>query len=176
MRRIGDKVTLGLVAGVGGCIVALPLDYWLSKCGLSRIPWIERATGVTVSKASHGQVDARVLGVLTSLAMGGICSVGQVYMYAVTGKDSRYLKATGYGFLTWMGVHGLGSRITGAFGPKDSPARASALSLFTNLAHSFLSAKIIEVLGDESVYPPGERSGMGSARMPVSKCCTGPGK
>lgn len=152
MIVLKDRLALGTIAGITGGIVSFCAQYPLYRIGWSLSTWPQRATGATVSKAYYNSTGARPLGMLTMIGISALFGIAQTYIYSVTGKDYRLLKASGFGVMSWLGVHGLGSRLTYSFDPKDSSPKTSGLSLFTNFVHALVTSEMINKLGDKSLF------------------------
>lgn len=149
---IKDRIALGIFAGLTGGMTAVSVQYGLYKLGFSNKSWLGKASGATVSKAFHSNPDSVPLGLLTSLTLSILGGITQVYLLSVTGKDYRILKAGGLAILSWLGIHGLGSRVTYNFDPADSPPKSSGVSLLCNLIDYTVASEFVAMVGDERLF------------------------
>jgi YD repeat-containing protein len=149
MRKITDRFTLGLVSGIIGGAVGHALESGAKKLGISRRDWTDCATAATVAKKYSRKPGDTIIGVFTSLSLGGIMGIPQSYILSLTGKDHLVSKSLAHGVNTWLGYHGLGSRITKTF---DYKPKESGVSLLNNLIAASVSAQLITRLGDDRIF------------------------
>lgn len=152
MRKIKDRITLGIVSGLLGTALKIASDEFFLRKKVSKRSFRETASGVWVNtqrqaKSPYGQI----LGSLLDLGMGMVGSVGQVYLLSKTGKDNLFTKGTFFGIA-------YGSIITATLSalpankvkPKDAKSNLSYMA--SHAIFGLTTTYAISALGDKSLW------------------------
>lgn len=156
MKKIKDRITLGIVSGLLGTALKIASDEIFLSNKISKRSFRETASGVWVStrrqaKSPYGQI----LGSLLDLGMGMVGSVGQVYILSKTGKDNLFVKGTFFGIAYGSFITaGLSALPTNKVRPKDAESNLSYMA--SHALFGLATTYAILALGDKSLWdvPP----------------------
>ncbi len=156
MKKINDRIYLGMISGIVGLIVLMGSDIFSSKMRISQRSYATTAAGVWVSSRRQAEKwQGQLLGTMMNIGLSMVGGVSAVKILTTFGRDKLIPKGI------FLGVT-FGSMITAIISgfaqnkvkPKDANSNLSYLlshALF-GLASVFTAAK----LGDNSLFdtPP----------------------
>lgn len=156
MKKIKDRMTLGIVSGLVGTILKIASDEVFLRTKISQRSFRETASGVWVSsrrqaKNPYGQL----LGAIMDLGLGMVGSVAQVQILSKTGKNNLFTKGTFFGVTFGAMITAMLSGFnTNKVKPKDSKSNLSYL--ISNTIFGLSTTYSAALLGDESLWdaPP----------------------
>lgn len=156
MKKIKDRITLGIVSGLFGTVLKIASDEIFLRKNISKRSFRETASGVWVStrrqaKSPYGQI----LGSFLDLGMGMVGSVGQVYILSKTGKDNLFAKGTFFGIAYGSIITaGLSAFPRNKVKPKDAQSNLSYM--ISHGLFGLATTYAISALGDKSLWdvPP----------------------
>lgn len=156
MKKIKDRVTLGIVSGLIGTIIKTGSDEFFLWKKVSQRSFRVTASGVWVdTKRQASSPYGQILGTIMDLGLGMVGSIVQVYILSKTGKNNLFAKGTLFGMT-------FGSTITAmlsGFGsnkvkPKD--ARSNLSYVISSGIFGIVTTYAAALLGDDSLWdaPP----------------------
>jgi len=156
LKKIKDRITLGIVAGLLGTIVKTASDELFLRQKASKRSFRVTAAGVWVNTKRQASTPyGQTLGAIMDLGLGMVGAVGQVYILSKTGKDNLFAKGSLFGMT-------FGSTITAmlsGFGsnkvkPKD--AKSNLTYIFGSGIYGLATTYAAALLGDDSLWdtPP----------------------
>lgn len=156
MKKIKDRITLGIVAGLVGTVIKTASDQFFLNKKISRRSFRETASGVWVSsrkeaKSPYGQI----LGQIMDLGLGMVGAVAQVHLLSKTGKNNLFAKGTFFGITFGATITAMLSGFnTNKVKPKD--ARSNLSYIISNAFFGLGTTYAASLLGDESLWdaPP----------------------
>ncbi len=114
VRKIDDRVVLGLVSGTIGNIAKDLSNYVLYKLGVTSRLYGHLAAGLLTEQRHVKKPTGFAIGQLADFAIGAGLGVPIVYALALTGKDYASLKGAAIGSGAWVAGFGfLGARSAG---------------------------------------------------------------
>jgi hypothetical protein len=152
MKKIKDRMTLGIVSGLFGTILKIASDEVFLRTKISQRSFRETASGVWVSsrrqaKNPYGQL----LGAIMDLGLGMVGSVAQVQILSKTGKDDLFTKGAFFGVTFGATITAMLSGFnTNKVKPKDSKSNLSYL--ISNTIFGLGATYSAALLGDESLW------------------------
>lgn len=156
MKKIKDRMTLGIVSGLIGTILKTASDEVFLRANISKRSFRETASGVWVSsrrqaKNSYGQL----LGAIMDLGLGMTGAVAQVQILSKTGKNNLFTKGAFFGVTFGATITAMLSGFnTNKIKPKDSKSNLSYV--ISNAVFGVAATYSAALLGDESLWdaPP----------------------
>lgn len=156
VKKIKDRVTLGIVAGLAGTVLKTISDEIFLRKEISKRSFRETASGVWVStkreaKSPYGQI----LGSIMDLGLGMVGSIAQVHLLSKTGKNNLAAKGTFFGITFGATITAMLSGFnSNKVKPKD--ARSNLSYLISNTFFGLGTTYAAALLGDESLWdaPP----------------------
>jgi hypothetical protein len=151
--KIKDRVTLGVIAGLGANIVKLGVEqFFVSRKMASQIG-ITKAAGIHLHKTDINSTRGKAVGILTDMTIAATLGVAGTYLLTHTGRDNKFLKALALGNISWSFMYGfLGSM--GASSVKKSDPKTSLTQWFSHTAFSLTKLYLIDKLGDQRLFKP----------------------
>jgi uncharacterized membrane protein YeaQ/YmgE (transglycosylase-associated protein family) len=152
MKKIKDRMTLGIVSGLLGTILKVASDEIFLRTKISQRSFRETASGVWVSsrrqaKNPYGQI----LGAVMDLGLGMVGSIAQVQILSRTGKDNLFTKGAFFGVTFGAVITAMLSGFnTNKVKPKDSKSNLSYL--ISNTIFGLGITYSASLLGDESLW------------------------
>lgn len=152
MKKIKDRITLGIVAGLTGTILKTISDEIFLRKKISQRSFRETASGVWVSsrreaKNPYGQI----LGFIMDLGLGMAGAVAQVHLLSKTGKNNLVAKGTFFGVTFGAIITAMLSGFnTNKVKPKDS--RSNLAYVISNAIFGLSTTFAATLLGDESLW------------------------
>lgn len=156
MKKIKDRMVLGIVSGIVGTILKTGSDEFFLRKKISQRSYRETAAGIWVNKRSEAKKPyGQVLGTIMDLGLGMAGSIGQVYILTKTGKNNLVTKGVFFGVTFGAVITAMMSGfITNKVKPKDARSNLSYIisDIFYGLGTTFTTS----ILGDESLWdtPP----------------------
>lgn len=156
MRKINDRIYLGMISGTAGLIVLTIIDVISSRMGLSQRAYRTTAAGVWVSSRRQAEKwQGQLLGVIMNLGMSMVGGVLGVNLITKFGRNKLVSKGLFFG-ITY------GSVITAILSgfpnnkvrPKDANSNLSYL--LSHAAFGLVSIFTSAMIGDKSLFdtPP----------------------
>lgn len=152
MRKIRDRILLGVVSGLLG---ALPADF-LNKIqynlGLTDRKYNEMASSLFTKK--NKSTTGKILGSIANETLNASVGVTTTYTLSATGRDHAILKGVGVGMVYWFGLYGLTSGL--GLLPKSKKPLTPLLSFVDHVIGGASIGLIVSKLGDDSLFPDKE--------------------
>lgn len=151
MKKIKDRMILGVVAGLGANVVKLTLSKIFQKLNWAEIGGPERAAGMLIPPHTLIRKKGKVVGYLADAVISGAIGTASVYAFSILGKEKAILKGTLSGQAAWTFLYGvlgtMGATKVGPLGPN------TVLSEFvSHTAYGATLAFIITKLGDSGLF------------------------
>lgn len=156
MKKINDRILLGMVSGAAGMVALTLVDVISSKMKISQRSYRTTAAGVWVSSRKEAEKwSGQLLGVMMNIGLSMAGGVGVVKMLNVFGRDKLVSKGiffgTTFGSITTSILSGF---VNNKVKPKDALSNLSYLLSHAafGLVTTFTAAKI----GDDLLFdtPP----------------------
>ena len=156
MKKIKDRMTLGIVSGLFGTILKIASDEVFLRMKISKRSFRETASGVWVSSRRQAKnPSGQLLGTIMDLGLGMMGSIAQIQILSKTGKDNLLTKGTFFGITFGATITAMLSGFnTNKVKPKDSKSNLSYL--ISNTIFGLATTYSAALLGDESLWdaPP----------------------
>ncbi|KJS82957.1 MAG: hypothetical protein JM58_13555 [Peptococcaceae bacterium BICA1-8] len=153
MKKIKDRITLGIVAGVLANVVKQGLSYVFKKLKLINITAPDKAAAMFISKRKTKKPAGSIVGIVADFCIACKLGILLVYVLSATGKDNHLLKGWSIGSLAWTLMYGFLSRMGGT-GFSQMKPRDSLSGYFTHAIFGLAVAELIVRLGDEKLFKP----------------------
>lgn len=168
MKKIKDRMLLGVIGGVAGNLVKLSLGYYFKKKKLAEIDGPERAAGMLVPPHTIFTKEGKIVGYLADGAVGSLLGVSMVYLLSITGKNQGVLKGAATGQAMWTFLYGvlgtLGATKVNAATPK------TVLSEYiSHTAYGLVTACVVLGLGEKGLFDGTIPLYAGCTKVQVSK-------
>lgn len=156
VKKIQDRITLGIVSGLIGTILKTAMDEVFLRNKISKRSFRETASGVWVSsrreaKSPYGQI----LGQIMDIGLGTVGAVAQVQILSKTGKNNLPAKGAFFGITFGALITAMLSGFnTNKVKPKDALSNLSYI--ISNTIFGLSTTYAVSLLGDESLWdaPP----------------------
>lgn len=151
MRKIKDRLLLGVVAGLGANLIKNGFGRIAKRKKWAEIDGAERAAGMLVPPHTLATTQGKVIGYIADSVIGGLLGVATVYALGVTGKNSAILKGALTGQATWTTLYG----VLGTLGAtKVSPVSPNTVitELVGHTVYGMATALLAVKLGDPGLY------------------------
>ena len=102
MRKVKDRMLLGIIAGLGGNVVKLTLSTIFQKLKWAEIGGPERAAGMLIPPHTLMHRKGRLVGYLADSVVSGLIGTASVYAFSTFGKNKAIIKG-----LLLVNPHGL---------------------------------------------------------------------
>lgn len=156
MKKIKDRVTLGIVSGLIGTILKTASDEAFLRKKISQRSYRETASGVWVSSRREAKSPSgQILGIIMDVGLGMVGAVAQVQILSKTGKDNLTTKGTFFGITFGAIITAMLSGFNlNKVKPKD--ARSNLSYVVSNAIYGLGTTYSASLLGDESLWdaPP----------------------
>ncbi|MFZ7102244.1 MAG: hypothetical protein ACOWWO_06200 [Peptococcaceae bacterium] len=153
MRKIQDRITLGITAGLLANMIKQSLSYILKKTGLVEITAPDKAGAMFVSKKTTQKPHGTLVGIIADFCIACELGIALTYYISATGKDNYLLKGLSMGSMCWAAMYGLLSRLGGTGFNLIKP-RDSISGFITHGVFGLAAAKLIVSLGEGSLFKP----------------------
>lgn len=151
MKRIADRLLLGVLAGLGGNVVKLLIGRMAVRLGYAEIDGPQRATGMLVPSHKVADPLGKAVGWLADGVIGIMLGVGMVYVLSVSGKDQAVLKGTLAGQVMWTALYGVLATM-GATKVKPVSPKTVLSEFIGHTAYGAVTAALVTNLGDEGLF------------------------
>ncbi len=152
MRKIRDRVLLGILCGIGGGLVKNAVGQLLVEKNIAEYGGPVRAAGMLVPAHKIATPMGRMVGWIADMSISGALGVASVYILSTTGKGKAPLKgALISGAAAWTTLYG----VLGTMGATQvqNPAPKTVLSeFFVHTIYGAVTATIATYLGHEDLY------------------------
>lgn len=156
MKKIKDRVTLGIVSGLIGTIVKTVSDELFLRKKASQRSFRVTAAGVWVdTKRQASTPYGQTLGAIMDLGLGMVGAVGQVYILSKTGKNNLFAKGSLFGMTFGSSITAMLSGFSAnKVKPKD--AKSNLTYIFSSGIFGVVTTYAAALLGDDSLWdaPP----------------------
>lgn len=154
MKKIEDRLTLGIVTGLIASVLGRLLNALQYKAKLSNSKYGQMAAGLFISKNKINTKEGKLLGSIgnhiLTVTMGTIVT----YTLSSTGRDKGILKGIAIGSLYWLVLYGFAPQL--GITTKAKKPLTPLLSFVDHLIFGCLSAIVVSKLGDDSLFPDNE--------------------
>lgn len=165
MKKLKDRILLGLVSGLVGGVVKNIAGEALVKRGYSEYSGPQRAAGILVPAHKITTTGGKIIGWLAEASISGLLGIATVYTLSLTGKDKALLKGI---FLTggtaWTALYGA----MGTVGATrvQSPMPKTVIS--ESITHGLYGAATAD---GGLAHPPGDRPGLSPQNWRAHRLC-----
>lgn len=150
MKKIKDRVLLGVIAGMLGSVPGRVLNKIEFEVGITDSRYEEMAAKLFVSnKDAHSQ-RGKAVGKIANGLLTNAVGISTAYTLSATGRDYALLKGIGITSLAWLGIYGLSTQ---AQVRKSKKPLAALLSYMDHIIFGATTALVVKNLGDESLFP-----------------------
>lgn len=159
MRKISDRIILGMVGGMISDVIARLINAAEYEKGLTDIRYNQMASSLFFPKNKLNTTQSKLLGGIINNINVSAVGIIICYVLSTTGRDKASVKGMGIGALTWLMIQGVFSKQV--LGINSKKPLVPFLSLFDHLLYGFLTANIISHLGDDKLFPPFHKKNAG---------------
>ncbi|UWG97698.1 hypothetical protein LPY66_02365 [Dehalobacter sp. DCM] len=169
MKKIKDRITLGIVSGLLGTVLKTASDEIFLRKKISQRSFRETASGVWVSSRKEAKNPyGQILGQIMDIGLGMLGAIAQVQILSKTGKNNLFAKGAFFGITYGSIVTAMLSGFdTNKVKPKD--ARSNLSYVISHAIYGLGTTYATSLLGDESLWdaPP-----MNNYVQPTTKTTT----
>jgi hypothetical protein len=151
MKKIKDRISLGIISGVFSSIPGRLLNTFEYRAGLTDAKYGQMAANLFVSKKQVDTMEGRAIGAIVNGILTGVAGISAVYLLSMTGRDKAVIKGMGIGILFWLALFGLTPRV--GIVEKTKKPLSPLLGLVDHIVFSSLCGLIASRLGDDSLFP-----------------------
>ncbi|HHT90438.1 MAG: hypothetical protein QM451_06065 [Bacillota bacterium] len=152
MKKLKDRILLGLVSGLVGGVVKNIAGEALVKRGYSEYSGPQRAAGILVPAHKITTTGGKIIGWLAEASISGLLGIATVYTLSLTGKDKALLKGI---FLTggtaWTALYGAMGTVGATRVQSPMPKTVISESI-THGLYGAATAATAAYLGDDSLF------------------------
>lgn len=156
MRKIKDRITLSMAAGIIGAISGLIVDSIFYFSGKSKRSWPTTAAGIWVSSRKDAEsLIGQLLGITMAIGMSMLGSFSFVNLLCKYGRDKILLKGLFFGMSFSSMIHAtIGGIVNQKLKPTDAISNFSYL--LSGSIYGLATAVAASQLGHESLFdaPP----------------------
>lgn len=164
MRKIEDRLQLGVISGLTGVLVKDLVGVLITKAGLAEDASPQMAAGMLLPAQKVASPLGRLAGWLADAAVGSALGIATVYTLSLTGKDRPFLKGLTTGALAWVGLYGVLGNM-GATNVRTVKPRTVLGEFLTHTVYGMVTAATAAYLGDEDLFDGGIPWSSSSVRM-----------
>lgn len=164
MKRISDRILLGIVTGI---ICGIPgrvvndLEY---HSGLTDIKYGQMASSLFMPKNKVNTKEGIIIASITNHTMISITGVLITYLLSATGRDKAMVKGMGVTSSIWVAIFGLASRFNLTLTSKKP--LSSILSFIDHAIFGALCGIFAAKVGDDTLFPDNKVKGKDS-KLPL---------
>ncbi len=154
MKKITDRILLGIICGLSANIIKLAIGKAAMKLKCSDLDGPIKATGLLVPAHKIADRKGMLVGYIADSSIAAMIGVFTVYVLSMTGKDRALLKGTLIGKSMWTVLYG----VLATFGAtKIAPVDPkTALTEFaSHSVYGAAAAALAVRLGDERLFNGG---------------------
>jgi len=164
VKKIRDRLQLGVVAGLTGVVVKDLVGGLLSRAGWAEERGPQRAAGMLLPAYKIYTPLGRLAGWLADAAVGSLLGIASVYTLSFTGKDRAALKGLTTGALAWVGLYGVMGNI-GATTVRPVQPKTVISEFINHAVYGVVTTATAAYLGDEQLFEGGIPWSASSIRM-----------
>lgn len=152
MKKIKDRVLLGVFAGLLGNTAKTAIDEVSLRKKISQRSFRETAAGVWVSKRKEAtSIQGQLLGGLFDFGMSSMGGIGITYLLSKTGRDHFVTKGIVSGVAIGSTITALLSALpNNKIKPKDAASNLSYM--FAHAVYGVVTAGVVAKVGDHSLF------------------------
>ena len=166
MKKIQDRVQLGIISGLAGVFVKDLVGTVLVKTGLAEEGAPQRAAGMLLPAYKVAAPLGRAAGWMADAAVGCLLGIASVYVLSFTGKDRAPLKGLTTGALAWVGLYGVLGNM-GATNVRTALPRTVLSEFIGHSVFGLVSTATAAFLGDEDLFTAGMPRNAATIRLEV---------
>lgn len=166
MKKIQDRVQLGIISGLAGVFVKNLVGTVLVKTGLAEEGAPQRAAGMLLPAYNVAAPLGRAAGWMADAAVGCLLGIASVYVLSFTGKDRAPLKGLTTGALAWVGLYGVLGNM-GATNVRTALPRTVLSEFIGHSVFGLVSTATAAFLGDEDLLTAGMPRNAATIRLEV---------
>lgn len=151
MRRINDRLILGVLAGVLGNIPKTAIELAGKKTGWAESDCPARAAGMLVPRRQVRSQKGKIIGRIADTVMAAVLGVATTYALSATGKDKAVLKGVVLGQTMWTLLYGVLGTL-GATRVKPVQPRTVLTELVGHTLYGATTAGLAVALGDPGLF------------------------
>ena len=151
MKKIKDRLLLGVVVGLGSNIVKNSLNLGWGLIGWSDLGSQQRATGMFLPRDKMASRKGKVVGYLADQTVACLIGCATVGVFSCTGKNKPVFRGSSLGATAWLMLYG----VLGTFGATkiNSKSPNTMLAEFaSHLAFGATSGYLIDTIGDDDLF------------------------
>jgi hypothetical protein len=150
--KIKDRITLGVIAGLGANIVKLGVEQFFASRKMASQTGITKAAGIHLNKTDSNSTQGKAVGILTDMTIAATLGVVGTYFLTHTGRDNKFLKALALGNMSWGFMYGFLGNLGSSL--KKSDPTTSITQWISHTAFALTKLYLIDKLGDERLFKP----------------------
>ncbi|MDA8228577.1 MAG: hypothetical protein M0T74_12935 [Desulfitobacterium hafniense] len=152
MKKIKDRMVLGLIAGGAGVLLQTIFDEISVRVGISKRSYRTTAAGIWVSSRRQAEKwQGQLFGFFMNSFLAMLGGISIVNIFSKSGRDHWLIKGLYFGMTFGAIINGLLSSLPmNKVKPKDANSNLSYL--FTNALYGLAVGTIAAKLGDDSIY------------------------
>ena len=164
MKKIRDRLQLGVISGLAGVVVKDLVGGLLIKAGWAEEAGPQRAAGMLLPAYKIYTPLGRLAGKLADAAVGSLLGIVSVYMLSFTGKDRVVLKGLTSGALAWVGLYGVLSNM-GATTVRTVQPKTVISEFISHAVYGVVTTTTASYLGADDLFEGGIPWSASSVRM-----------
>lgn len=152
MKKIKDRITLGILAGGIGTILQISVDIISSRLGISQRSYRTTAAGVWVSSRRQAESwQGQLLGTIMNLGLSMVGAFALIALLTKNGRDKIILKGLFFGASFGAIINAmLSGLINNKVKPTDAASNLSYLA--SNAVFGLTTALVASKLGHDSLF------------------------
>lgn len=151
MRKIKDRIFLGIITGIIAGVPGRLLNAWEHNNGQTDIKYGHMASSLFIPKEKTNTTEGKIIGSITNHINISLTGVLVTYLLSATGRDKAIIKGLGVSSVAWLAIYGLSSRL--GVTAKNKKPLSPILSFIDHLTLGGLSGLIVSKLGDDALFP-----------------------
>ncbi|MGI6226254.1 MAG: hypothetical protein ACOYJ1_08385 [Peptococcales bacterium] len=158
MKKINDRITLGIISGIIGNLAKETVNGSLSRIAFGRVDGSNIASGIFLPRWKSKYLPTkktRFIGFVADNIIAGFLGVSTVYLLSLTGNDHHRLKGASAGHFAWTSMYGFLSKM-GATSVYPVSENVNIKGLISHTVFGIVTSEVAIRLGDESLFKPSE--------------------
>lgn len=151
MRRINDRLILGVLAGVLGNLPKAAVELAGKMTGWAESDCPDRAAGMLVPRRQVHSKKGRIIGRVADMVMAAMLGVATTYALSATGKDKAVLKGVVLGQTMWTMLYGVLGTL-GTTRVRTVQPRTALTELVGHTVYGAATAGLAVALGDPGLF------------------------
>lgn len=153
MKKITDRLLLGVIAGLGGNIAKIAVErLCIRTVGFNESGAI-KAAGIFLKERDISSAYGRIVGNIGDNMIAAGLGITCVYWLTIMGKDHYFIKGAGLGAAEWTVLYGVFSKM-GATSIYPTKPKDALVSFVSHLAFGAVKMIIAVNLGDDRLFKP----------------------